>query len=79
MPEVKDTETTGITLLHVRFADRLPVAAARGVLDGYGRYPALNDAVTETEPTFRDDLLGGRSHGRAADRADQRLADHWRS
>ena len=58
VPEVKDDQPTGITLLHVRFADRLPVGAARGVLQGYrSRYAALRDAVTETEPTFRDDLL----------------------
>jgi glucosamine--fructose-6-phosphate aminotransferase (isomerizing) len=58
VPEVKDGLCTGITLLHVRFEDDLPVAAARGVLQGYrGRYAALKDAVTETEPAFREDLL----------------------
>jgi len=58
VPEVKDTVTTGLTLLHVRLADRLPVDAVRGVLQGYrNRLAALRDAVTETEPTFRDDLL----------------------
>ena len=58
VPEVKDGATTGITLLHVRFHDRLPAATARSVLQGYrGRYAALRDAVTETEPTFREDLL----------------------
>jgi glucosamine--fructose-6-phosphate aminotransferase (isomerizing) len=58
VPETKDNQATGITLLHVRFADRLPLAAARGVLQGYrGRYAALRDSVTETEPTFREDLL----------------------
>jgi glucosamine--fructose-6-phosphate aminotransferase (isomerizing) len=58
VPEVKDGATTGITLLHVRFADRLSAPAARGVLAGYRRrLAALRDAVTETEPTFRDDLL----------------------
>ena len=36
VPEVKGSETTGITLLHVRWVDRLSAAAARGVLDGYG-------------------------------------------
>ena len=48
VPEVKDGETTGITLLHVRFADRLPVATARGVLQGSrNRYAVLRDAGTE--------------------------------
>ena len=42
----------------MRFHDRLPATTARSVLEQYrGRYAALQDAVTETEPTFRDDLL----------------------
>ena len=58
VPEMKDGLATGLTLLHVRFVDHLGVAAARGVLQGYrNRYAALRDAVTETEPTFRDDRL----------------------
>jgi glutamine---fructose-6-phosphate transaminase (isomerizing) len=58
VPEVKDNHTTGLSLLHVRVVDSLPLPALRGVLQGYrGRYQALKDAVTETEPTFRDDLL----------------------
>jgi glucosamine--fructose-6-phosphate aminotransferase (isomerizing) len=58
VPEVKDNNITGITLLHVKFHDRLPAAAMRGVLQGYReRYGALRDMVTETEPTFREDLL----------------------
>jgi glucosamine--fructose-6-phosphate aminotransferase (isomerizing) len=59
VPEVKDNQTTGITLLHVKFHDRLSPTAVRGVLQGYReRYGALRDMVTETEPTFREDLLG---------------------
>ncbi|CAN5791816.1 hypothetical protein BH24ACT3_BH24ACT3_01360 [soil metagenome] len=58
VPESKGNQATGLTLLHVRFADHLPAAGARSVLSGYrNRYSALKDAVTETEPTFRDDLL----------------------
>ena len=72
VPEVKDGEATGITLLHVRFADRLPAATARGVLQGYrNRYAVLRDAVLETEPTFREDLLAEHPGRRAAHRADQ--------
>ena len=56
VPEVRTGSTTGITLLHVGFADRLPAEVLRGVLGGYrGRYEALRDFVTETEPSFRDD------------------------
>ena len=41
-PRDQGQPATGITLLHVRFHDRLPVAAARRVLEGYrGRYAAL--------------------------------------
>ena len=58
VPEIKGNQCTGLTLLHVRFHDRLPADHARSVLEQYrGRYAALQDAVTETEPTFRDDLL----------------------
>ena len=61
VPEVKANQTTGVTLLHVQFHDRLSPEAARGVLQGYGggqgRYAALKDAVTETEPTFDDARL----------------------
>ncbi len=59
VPEVKGNVCTGITLMHVRFHDRLAPAAMRSVLEGYRhRYAALRDAVCETEPTMRDDLLG---------------------
>jgi glutamine---fructose-6-phosphate transaminase (isomerizing) len=55
---VKGNQTTGLTLLHVSFHDRLAPEAARGVLQGYrGRYAALKDAVTETEPTFDEGRL----------------------
>ena len=59
IPEVKGTQVTGMTLLHVRFADVLPADAAKRVLSGYRtRYSALTDAVTETEPVFDDRRLG---------------------
>ena len=59
IPETKDGLTTGLTLLHVQFADRLPASTMRAALGGYRRrYQALRDAVTETEETFREDLLG---------------------
>ena len=58
VPEVAAGETVGITLLHVRFAPSLPVAAARDVLQGYhNRYSELRDAVTETEPGFDEERL----------------------
>jgi glucosamine--fructose-6-phosphate aminotransferase (isomerizing) len=80
VPEVKDGEATGITLLHVRFADRLPVATARGVLQGYrNRYSVLRDAVQETEPTFREDLLDSIPVGELLTEPVSVLADRWHS
>jgi len=58
VPEVKDRETVGITLLHVALRERLAPDVLRGVLQGYGnRYAAVRDAVCETESDLRDDLL----------------------
>lgn len=58
VPEVKGNQCTGMTLLQVHFHDRLPEGVIRGVMEGYrNRYGALRDAVTESEPVFRDDLL----------------------
>ena len=80
VPEVKDGQATGITLLHVRFADRLPVAAARGVLQGYrNRYAVLRDAVHETEPTFREDLLADIPVDVLLTEPINQLADRWRA
>jgi glutamine---fructose-6-phosphate transaminase (isomerizing) len=58
VPEVKGQQCTGITLVHVRFAERLPAPVARAVLQGWDhRYDRLVDWVAETELGFRDDLL----------------------
>jgi glucosamine--fructose-6-phosphate aminotransferase (isomerizing) len=58
VPEIKDGEPTGMALLHVRLAEDLPLPVLRTVLQGYrNRYGAIRNAVTETEPVFRDDLL----------------------
>src|SRR5581483_6240984 len=57
IPEISQGDVCGITLLHARFADRLPGEVMRAVLEGYqARYGALVDAVTETAP-FSDDRL----------------------
>ncbi|HEV7536169.1 MAG TPA: glucosamine-6-phosphate synthase, partial [Acidimicrobiia bacterium] len=58
IPEIRQGDVCGITLLHARFADRLPGDVMRAVLEGYqSRYGALVDAVTETAG-FSDDRLG---------------------
>ena len=59
VPEAKGQQVTGMTLLHVRFRDRLPADRAAAVLAGYRtRFNALSDAVTETEPVFDRERLG---------------------
>jgi glucosamine--fructose-6-phosphate aminotransferase (isomerizing) len=59
VPETKDGQVTGLTLLHVDFEDPLAPPVARRVLEGYrNRYNAIVDAVTETEPRFDDSVLG---------------------
>jgi glucosamine--fructose-6-phosphate aminotransferase (isomerizing) len=80
VPEVKENQTTGLSLLHVRLADALPLATLRAALHGYrDRYQALKDAVTETEPTFRDDLLPGIPLVELMTDPIYDLAEHWRS
>jgi hypothetical protein len=80
IPEIKDNETTGMTLLHVHLHDRLDPEVMRGVLQGYrNRYSALHGAVTETEENFRLDLLGSQDVGDLLWVSIQELADRWRS
>ena len=58
VPEVKDAEAVGLTLLHITMVDRLSPGTVRSVLEGYrNRYGKIRDAVCETEPSLRDDLL----------------------
>ncbi len=58
VPDVKDGQVIGLTLLHAQFRDELPAEAARAVLAGYlDRYDALVDAVTEREPAFAEAVL----------------------
>ncbi len=80
VPEVKDNQPTGLTLLHVRLRNEVPVATLRSVLQGYrGRLQALKDAVTETEDTFRDDLLATVSLVELMTAPINDLAEYWRS
>jgi glucosamine--fructose-6-phosphate aminotransferase (isomerizing) len=80
VPEVKGATCTGITLLHVRFHDRLPAEVMRGVLQGYDRrYDRLVDWVSETEGTFRDALLAELPVADLLINPISDTADHWRS
>ncbi|MGH9281894.1 MAG: SIS domain-containing protein, partial [Acidimicrobiales bacterium] len=80
VPETKDTQVVGMTLLHARFHDRLPPAGAQQVLQGYrDRYDALVDAVTETEPVFDEAVLGQVDLIDLLTEPVHVLADRWRS
>ena len=79
VPEVKAGTPTGITLLHVRFHDRLDAATMRGVLVGYDRrYDRLVDWVSETEGSFDDRLLGELPVDELLIEPISETADHWR-
>ncbi|MDQ3946699.1 MAG: SIS domain-containing protein, partial [Actinomycetota bacterium] len=80
VPETRRADVVGMTLLHARFADQLPGAEMRAVLEGYqGRYGALVDAVTETEPVFDDERLGGLRPFDLLTVPVHVLAQHWRA
>lgn len=79
IPEVKAGQTIGITLLHVRFFDRLNAPVMRGVLQGYDRrYDRLVDWVSETEGEMRDDLLSELSVADLLILPISEMADRWR-
>jgi glucosamine--fructose-6-phosphate aminotransferase (isomerizing) len=80
VPELKGREVVGLGLLHVRLADRLDAAVARGVLTGYGRpdrLAAIVDAVNELNPSFDDRVLGTISVAELLTSPIQILAGHW--
>ncbi len=80
IPEIKASQCTGLTLLHVKLHDHLPVSALRGVLQGYdNRYDRLVDWVSETEGSFRDDLLAGVSVVDLLTVPISEIADRWRN
>jgi glutamine---fructose-6-phosphate transaminase (isomerizing) len=80
VPEVKAGAATGITLLHVRFHDRLDATTMRGVLQGYDRrYDRLVDWVSETEGSFDERLLGELPVEDLLIEPISDAADHWRS
>ncbi len=79
VPEVKALRDDGHHAV-ARAVGRPAAGRIRGsVLDGYGRYGALVDAVTETEPTFREDLLASIDVADLLTEPIQRLADRWHS
>jgi len=80
VPEIKGSQTTGLTLLHVSFHDTLSSTAVKNVLQGYDRrYDRLVDWVTETEGSFRDDRLAEISIADLLILPVSETADHWRT
>jgi glucosamine--fructose-6-phosphate aminotransferase (isomerizing) len=78
VPEVSGDRATGLTLLHVRYHHRLPVADMRRVLEGYqGRLALLKSAVTETEPTFDEARLEELPVDRLVNDPVDAVADLW--
>ncbi len=79
VPEIDQNRAVGITLLHVRFHGKLDASALRGVLGSYrNRYAALADAVTETEASFDEALLGTMPVVDLLCEPINVLADRWR-
>ena len=81
VPERQGDIPEGLTLLHVKFRDRLPAQVARDVLLGYrpARYEGLVAAVTETEETFSEDLLAELSMPELLVEPVLTLAERWRN
>ena len=80
VPEVKGTNTVGLTLLHLELPDRLAADVVRGVLSGYRhRYTALRGAVTETEPEIDDARLAQIPVVDLLTLPIASLADRWRA
>jgi glutamine---fructose-6-phosphate transaminase (isomerizing) len=81
IPERKGDVPQGLTLLHVKFRDRLPAGTARDVLLGYrpARYEGLVAAVTETEDTFSEELLADLSMPELLVDPVLDLAERWRT
>lgn len=78
-PELEGGRVAGLTLLHVRFRERLTARAVRGVLRGYrDRYDTLRDVVTETQPEFREEVFEKIAVTDLLTAPIQALAEHWR-
>ena len=79
VPEVKAGTCTGITLLHVRFHERLDAPVMKGVLQGYdNRYSRLVDWVSETEGEFDESRLAELPVADALIEPISETADRWR-
>lgn len=79
VPEVKDTQTVGITLLYVKLVESLEPSIARRVLQSYrGRFDEIRDAVLETEASFNEALFSSIPLDDLLVLPPVMLADRWR-
>ncbi len=79
IPEVEGGSTRGLLLIHIRLAEAARRGTLKAALEGYrNRFAQLRDAVTETEPTFREDLLERLTVEEALLSPIGRLAERWR-
>ncbi len=79
VPEIDRARVRGLVLLHVKLAERASTAVLRRALQGYrNRYSVLRDAVTETEPGFREDYFERLTVSDLLLDPIHRLADRWR-
>jgi glucosamine--fructose-6-phosphate aminotransferase (isomerizing) len=80
VPEVKDTQTIGITLLYIKLADSLEANLVRAVLQAYhSRYDQIRDAVLETEASFDETPLTTIPLDELLVRPAVLIADYWRT
>jgi glucosamine--fructose-6-phosphate aminotransferase (isomerizing) len=80
IPEVKGSNTTGITLVHVKLHELISPANARAMLQGYDRrYDRLVDWVSETEGGFNEDRLAEISVVEMLTSPISEVAKHWRA
>jgi len=80
VPEVKDTQTIGITLLYIKLHESLDLPLVRAVLKAYrGRYDEIRDAVLETESSFDEVPLLTIRLDELLTRPSVMVADRWRT
>ncbi|MEM7096341.1 MAG: SIS domain-containing protein [Actinomycetota bacterium] len=80
VPEVKDAQPVGITLLHLQLVDELTIDQTRAVLQSYqNRFVAIRDAVLETEAAFDEQVLAEVPIDDLLVRPPVLLAERWRA
>ena len=78
IPEVKGSQTIGLTLCHLTLLDKMPAEAARSTLQNYrNRYRQLTDVVTESTADFDDSILGNVPTVELLTAPISEVAEHW--